>query len=84
MSNIFKNTRFMMGLSIVCGIASLVLGGISLYYKEYIIGGALIFNIFICFLPYSLSFLRKSQLQNFQYGSLTFSAYAFISTPFQS
>lgn len=46
MSNIFKNTRFMMGLSIVCGIASLVLGGISLYYKEYIIGGALIFNIF--------------------------------------
>ena len=52
MSNIFKNTRFMMGLSIVCGIASLVLGGISLYYKEYIIGGALIFNIFICFINY--------------------------------
>ena len=46
------NTRFMMGLSIVCGIASLVLGGISLYYKEYIIGGALIFNIFICFINY--------------------------------
>jgi len=45
-----------MGLSIVCGIASLVLGGISLYYnlyyKEYIIGGALIFNIFICFINY--------------------------------
>ena len=52
MPNIFKNTRFMMGLSIVCGIASLVLGGISLYYKEYIIGGALIFNIFICFINY--------------------------------
>lgn len=47
MSNIFKNTRFMMGLSIVCGIASLVLGGISLYYKEYIIGGALIIYSFV-------------------------------------
>lgn len=45
MPNIFKNTRFMMGLSIVCGIASLVLGGISLYYKEYIIGGLSLIHI---------------------------------------
>ena len=52
MSIIFMNSGFMMGLFFVCGISRLVLGGISLYYKEYIIGGALIFNIFICFINY--------------------------------
>ena len=52
MANICPTTRCMMWPAIVRGIASLVLGGISLYYKEYIIGGALIFNIFICFINY--------------------------------
>lgn len=49
MTNIFKNNRFMMGLSIVCGVASLAISAICLYYKEYIIGGALLLNIFICY-----------------------------------
>ena len=37
MSNIFQNPRFLKGLSIVCGTASLV------------IGAALLFNVFICY-----------------------------------
>ena len=52
MPNPFKNYRFMMNVSIICGIISLVLGLTSLYLKEYIIGGALIFNIIICFANY--------------------------------
>lgn len=52
MANIFKNTRFLIALSVICGITSLVLGGISLYYGEYIIGAILWFNIFICFINY--------------------------------
>lgn len=50
--SIFKNKRFLMGLSIVCGLASLILGVTCLYYKEYTIGGILLFNIFICFVNY--------------------------------
>lgn len=50
--NIFKNTRFLMGLSVVCGLASLTLGVTSLYYKEYTIGGILLFNIVICFINF--------------------------------
>ena len=49
MSNIFQKHRFIKGLSIVCGIASLVIGALFIYYKEYIIGAALLFNVFICY-----------------------------------
>lgn len=50
--NIFKNTRFLMGLSVTCGLASLALGVTSMYYKEYTIGGILLFNIVICLINF--------------------------------
>ena len=52
MANIFKNARLMMWLSVALGAVSLVVGGIGLYYKEYVIGAALLFNVFICFTNY--------------------------------
>lgn len=52
MPNIFKNIRLMMRLSIACGLMSLIMGIVSIYFKEYIIGGILLFNIFICFINY--------------------------------
>lgn len=59
MANPFKNARLMMIVSVLAGFLSLILGVIGLYYKEYIIGGILIFNIFICFVNFK-SWQNKS------------------------
>lgn len=52
MANPFKNPRFMMTLSILLGIASAGIATYGLYKKEYVIGAALLFNVFICFTNY--------------------------------
>lgn len=52
MANPFKNPRFMMTLSILLGIASASIAAYGLYKKEYVIGAALLFNVFICFTNY--------------------------------
>lgn len=52
MANPFKNPRFMMALSILLGVASAGIAAYGLYKKEYVIGAALLFNVFICFTNY--------------------------------
>lgn len=42
----------MMTLSILLGIASAGIAAYGLYKKEYVIGAALLFNVFICFTNY--------------------------------
>ena len=52
MANPFKNNHFWKWFSVACGIISLAIGGVCLYRKEYVIGAALLFNVFICYTNY--------------------------------
>lgn len=52
MANVFKSPRFMMLLSILLGVASVGIAAYSLYKEEYVIGAALLFNVFICYTNY--------------------------------